>query len=333
MNALTAISLSAVAFSFFPLFNSLGLAVTSPILFAFFNQVATIFIAFTCLLLMVKSPSKIADMLKSFWALPTETKLILFFSGFSVYLGGVFFLFALSIMSKAGATVIMEMRPLIAIFIAPLLMAEKKWQSFTIQDFFLIIIAILGLWMITASEGQMTFGEFLQNPFHMFANQPPQAYIGIVIAFMSAFCFAFSGISRAHFANKLPKDFRTKHFGKTETITESLYAYFIAYVLGFPVSILLLLFLEADAYASVASVAPAMLNGAALVATSVFYSYAILKTRNSNLNLILYFSPLLAAVWLSMAGLSEITEMLVIGGALIIIANIFLVLSDRRKRT
>jgi len=331
MNALTAISLSAIAFSFFPLFNSLGLAVTSPILFALFNQIATISIAFVCLWLMVKSPTRIADMLKSFWSLQRETKLILFFSGLSTYLGGVFFLFALSIISKAGATIVMEMRPLIAIFIAPLLMIEKKWQSFTHRDFCLIVIAISGLWMIIASESMMTFDEFLQDPFYMFTNRPPRSYIGIVVSLLSAFCFAFSGISRAHFANKLPDDFRIKHFGKAETMTESLYTYLIAYSFGFPFSILLLFFLETGSYASITSVIPAFLNGMTLVATSVFYSYAILKTRNSNINLVLYFSPLLAAMWLSFAGLSNITEMLVIGGVLIIMANIFLVFFDRKK--
>lgn len=333
MNAFFIMMLSALAFSFFPLFNSYGLAVTSPILFALLNQVATLVVVICVFLVLIKSPAKALEMVKGFFSLSLENKLIAFFSGFAVYLGGVFFLFSLTLMSKAGATVIMEMRPLIALFIAPILMIEKKWDSLRPIDGLLILLSLGGLLMLTASERAMTFAQFLSDPFMMFRDQSPYAYIGIVIAFLSAFCFAFSGVSRAHFANRLPHDFRVKYFNKTESITESVYAYMMAYILGFPLSILLLIFLEPNAQMEVMSLIPALLNGFALVGTSVFFSYAILKAKNANVSLVLYFAPLLAALWLYMAGFSDITEMLVLGGGLIIISNLILITTSKKKKT
>lgn len=330
MNAVTAISLSALAFSFYPLLNAFGLGVTTPILFALLNHIATILVCYGVLVLFMKSPSRTHGALKEFMALPLETRLIAVFSGISVYLGGLCFLFALSLMSKAGAAIIMEMWPILAIFIAPVLMTEKKWKSMGLLNAVLILLSLTGLLMITASESGMTFSRFLQNPFFMFVNQDAYAYIGIVVAFLAAFCFAFSGVSRSHFANKLPPDFRHRHFGKTETITESLYTYLLTYILGFPLALVLLLFLEPEAGASIASILPVAFNGFVLVATSSLYSYAVLKADNANINLIWYFAPLLAAIWLSLFGLSRITEMLVIGGGLIVIANIVLILSSRK---
>lgn len=331
MNAITAISLSALAFSFYPLLNAFGLGVTTPILFALFNHIATIIVCFFVLTVFMRSPVKTFHALKGFMALPIETRMIAVFSGISVYLGGLCFLFSLSLMSKAGAAVIMEMWPILAIFIAPIMMIEKKWKSLGLLDIFLIALSLFGVLMITAAEKSLTLWQFIQNPFFMFTNQDVYAYIGIIVAFLAAFCFAFSGVSRSHFANRLPRDFRLQHFKKTETITESLYTYLLTYLLGFPIAIILLFFLEPEASAQITSFAPAMFNGFVLVATSALYSYAVLKADNSNINLIWYFAPLLAAIWLSLFGLSQITDMLVIGGSLIVIANVVLILSSRRK--
>jgi drug/metabolite transporter (DMT)-like permease len=79
------------------------------------------------------------------------------------------------------------------------------------------------------------------------------------------------------------------------------------------------------------SILPAMLNGVFLTLTSCLYSYALLKSDNPNINVLWYFAPLLAAVWLVVFGFSTATDMIVIGGGLIIVANVTLVLAADRK--
>ena len=198
------------------------------------------------------------------------------------------------------------------------------------SDIFLILLSFTGLVMITASEKSLSFAEFIANPLFMFSGQPAMTYIGIIVAFLAAFCFAFSGVTRSHFANRLPTAFRIAHFGKAETLRESLYTYLLTYILGSPLALLLLLFLEPEAGASVLSFIPALFNGFVLVATSTLYSYALLKADNANINLVWYIAPVLASVWLALGGLAVITDLLVAGAFLILLANSVLILKSRK---
>ena len=70
--------------------------------------------------------------------------------------------------------------------------------------------------MLTASENTKNISEFISSPFQAFAQMDSYAYIGALMAFLSAFCFAFSGVSRAHMASELPHDFRIKYFKDKE---------------------------------------------------------------------------------------------------------------------
>jgi drug/metabolite transporter (DMT)-like permease len=69
-----------------------------------------------------------------------------------------------------------------------------------------------------------------------------------------------------------------------------------------------------------------------LVSTSVFYAYGLLISQNANINLIWYFAPVLATVWLVVFGYSQMTPLLIIGGILIIFANIVLILSNKKSK-
>ena len=332
MKAITAISSAALAFSFYPLLNSIALDLASPFLLAFLVQCATIIVGFCALITMNKSNKTIMACFADYKKLPFDIFIIPIISGIGIYLGGLFFLFALSLMSKAGAAIIMESWPIIAIVMAPIAL-NKNWQKLNVIDGILIFISLIGLLFITASEEKISLNDFMNNPLFLFSDQNFYGTLGIVMALLSALCFAASSIARSAFAHNLPTEFRIKHFKRTETVSESIFTYLLTYLCGLPLALFSLLLMEDTISFEISATLPILLIGLSLVITSSLYSYALLITDNSNINLIWYISPLLAAVWLTVFGFSQITPMLVIGGVLIISANVILILKSRKPNT
>lgn len=323
---------AALAFSFYPLLNTIGLGGTSPFLLALLVQLSTLLVGFISFSIVQNDFAITLTTIKDYWKLPFEIKIVPFLSGIGIYLGGIFFLFALSLMSKAGASLIMETWPILAIFIAPVVL-YKKWNRFDPIDGLLILLSIAGLLCITAAEENITLDAFLKNPLFLFNGQDFYGHVGILMAFLSAICFAGSSIARSYFASVLPEDFRISHFGQINTLKESVFAYFLTYLYGLPLALLSFLIMEDQISFEFYTVAPVIFIGVSLVITSSFYSYALLITENSNINLIWYVSPLLAALWLALFGYSQITEMLILGGLLIIIANVILILKSRKAKS
>ena len=276
-------------------------------------------------------PSKIYMRTCDYTKLPFENVVVPALSGIGIYLGAVFFLFALSLMSKAGASIIMESWPILTILIAPIAL-DKKWDSLDIMDVFLIFLSLCGLLFITASEENISLEQFVQNPFFIFNTQDLWGYLGILMALLSAFCFAASSVARAYFAHTLPQDFRIKHFKKVNTIEEAAFTYLLTYLYGFPIALFCFLFLEDNIYFEIASIAPVIFIGFSLTITSALYTYALIVSDNSNINMLWYLSPLLAAIWLAVFGYSQITPMLILGGFFIISANIILIVKSKNQR-
>jgi drug/metabolite transporter (DMT)-like permease len=331
MNAIIAITISAIAFSFYPLLNSIALQYTSPFLLALCIQIATIVFSASYLLITQKHISQLRYLFHSFWKLDFEIKIIPFISGIGIYLGGIFFIFALSLMSKAGASLIMETWPILALIISPVVLRKK--QSFSALDAVLILVSFIGLLFITAAESEKPLESFIQNPFFIFNSQDFSGSIGIMVAVLSAICLAGSSIARSYFVSILPVDFRIKFFKKKDTISEANFTYLLTYLFGFPLALISFLLMEDSIFIDINASLPIIMIGVIFVIVSTFYSYALLVADNANINLIWYISPVLAAVWLALSGYSQITPMLVLGGFLIIVSNIILISVSSKKKT
>lgn len=332
MQPIIAICLAGFSFSFFPLMNAIGTQYADPVTFSVINHAATIFVSFILLFAFFKGPTHAIVVLKQFLILPHNVKLIALFSGIAVYLGGLFFILALKLMSKAGATMITEMWPALAIFITPIFIA-KKWQRIRALDIWTLLLCLIGVVFITASETGQNFSNFIKQPFFLQQEYGFETYIGIFLAVLSAYCFAFSGVSRAHFANSLPQDFRDEHMDGGITIKEATFTYLLTYLLGVPLVVLLFFVMETGANLSPEAILPGVMNGVILTATSTLYSYAILKSNNANINILWYFAPLLASLWLVYFDFSIATDMIAIGGFLIVVANIVLIITADTKDT
>lgn len=334
MNAITAILIAAISFSFYPLLNTLAMANVSPYLLALSTQLITFFVSLGYLLVTVGSFSKIKDLMYLFFKLPFETVLVPILSGTGIFAGGLFFISALDMMSKAGATLIMESWPLMAIVVSRALLTRKKWEPFCLRDLGLMLLALFGMFFITASEVGMSLDDFTNDPFSFFQEQTFEGVIGIILAVLSALCFAWAGVSRAYFASILPEKMRIHFFGKKDSLSEANFTYMLTYLFGIPSAVLCFFMFEGSQFEfNMVSILPIVLLGFVLTITSMFYAYGLIIANNANVNLLWYIAPLLATVWLVMFGYSTLTAFIFIGGGLIIGANLFLVLSSKKKAT
>lgn len=331
MNPLLAVFISGLAFSFYPLMNAFGTLYVSPIMFSVINHATTILMCSIVVSIIFKGPQKAFAVVMEFFNLPKGVMAIGLFSGIAIYMGGLFFIFALQFMSSAGATMIAEMWPALAVFITPILI-RKNWEKISSLDLYMLIVCLVGVVFMAASEKGQSFSEFISSPFFLQGGHEFVEYMGVLMAVLSAYCFAFSIVSRAHFANSLPQDFRDKYFNGGVTIKEAMYTYIVVYLASSPLVIVLLLFMENASGFNIAALAPGLLNGIFLTITSSLYSYALLKSDSPNINILWYFAPLLASIWLVLFGFSEATEMIILGGALIILANVSLILIGRQKK-
>lgn len=331
MSATLAIIIAAISFSFYPLLYTFAMEGTSNYLIALIVQVISPLFCFALLAYQLKSVKKSVDVVGHFFRLPWEIQIIPFLSGTGILVGTLFFIFALEMMSKAGATLIMECWPLLAIIVARAMLTDKHWDDFKPLDFILIIITLLGLALISASEAKLSFEEFLTSPSQMITSMEMTELYGILLAILSALCFAWGSVSRSYFASLLPHDMRIKYFGKINSIAEANYTYMLAYAFGIPMALFCFIAFEGPSPDfSVVSTIPILLIANSLIIVAVLYAYAITVASNANINLLWYLAPVLATIWLVLFGYSEITPLLLAGGFLIILANLILILANKK---
>jgi len=332
MSAVTAILIAAISFSFYPLLYTIGMETTSNYLLALIVQIVTPVFSFFLLGYHLKSPTKTIGLIKSYFKLPWNIQIIPILSGTGILGGTLFFIFALEMMSKAGATLIMECWPLIAILVARSLLTHKHWEDFKLLDLVLIILTLIGLSFISASEAGLTLEQFLSSPQSIFSNKGFEELLGILLALLSALCFAWGGVSRSYFVEQLPNDMRLKYFGKTQTIAEANFTYMMTYILGIPAAILCFWMFEKQPIEfAFTGIIPVTLIAISLIITSAFYAYAVVIASNANINLLWYIAPVLATIWLIIFGYSSMTPLLFVGGLLIIFANIILLTVNNKS--
>jgi drug/metabolite transporter (DMT)-like permease len=332
MNAIIAILIAALSFSFYPLLNTIAMQTIPNYLLALLVQLATALISFLLLVFALGSAVKIKNVFISFWQLPWDLKIIPLLSGTGIFAGGLFFIFALDLMTKTGATLIMECWPLLAIIASRALLTDKTWESFTLIDLILMFMTFFGLALITASEAGLSIDEFFKNPIAVFSGKDNNELLGVLLAILSAVCFAWAGVSRSYFASKLPESFRLEYFGKNNSIAESNFTYMLTYIFGIPSALLCFYMFEYEAAVfTIKNISVTFLVSISLVVSSVFYSYSLLIATNANINLLWYTAPLLATIWLIIFGYSFLTPLIIIGGTLIIFANLILILVSNKK--
>jgi drug/metabolite transporter (DMT)-like permease len=329
MNAIVLMALSALAFSICPLFYAITMQYTDPLSQGLYVQIAITLCAGILLSFSLKSPLAFIGSLRELFSMSFDVWLVIILSGVAAYIGTLFFLLSLNLMSPAGAAIIMECWPILAIFIAPVLI-EKNWKPFETLDIVLIMFLMLGLFIISASDIGLSFEELLEDPLFLFTGKSYEEMYGIICAVLSAFCYAWAGVARPYFVEKLPNNYRQKYFGGTKNWKESLFAFWVTALTAIPLATLTVFIFGFDLSPLGNIIMPTIGLGLALTAMGCLYALSISLADTPNVNFLWYLSPLMAAIWLAIFGFSQITPMLVLGGFFIISANIILILKSRK---
>lgn len=332
MNATAIIPMliAALSFSFCPLLYALSLETASPLAQAFYVQLFVTIVASFFIIVITKRFDSLYKPLIALFKLPWETWSVILLSGIGGYMGTLFFLWALGLMSDAGASIIMEAWPILAVLISPALIATHR-ASIKILDIFLILILLTGLAMIYASDSGITFVQFIQNPIFMFNHGSFDDVLGIICAVMSAFCYAWAGVSRPYFLSLLSKDFNQTYLLKNGKWYSSLFAFWLTCLTAMPVALLSAWYFENTLLSAMNNLYISLGLGLLLTSMGCFYAYSLMKATSSTINLLWYFAPVLATIWLVLFGYSQLTPLLITGGVLIILANIILILTNQQK--
>ena len=237
------------------------------------------------------------------------------------------FIYAMKTTSKVGASIIIETWPIIAMFLAPMLIS-KAWDKLRFHDFVAALIALIGV-AILMIEDQKN----LQMMFFDFSNYMGTAdfmsLVGIMAAFIGSLCLAASIILRAEISNRISKDILGT---EKQGVTCAFMAEFVCRMVALPSTFFLMWVFADDLSIQIEGIVIASFIGVFIFNIgAVAITVALLKATSSSISMLYYLTPVFAVIWLYLLGMAEITPLVIVGGVIVILANL-LVLKRPKDR-
>ena len=253
--------------------------------------------------------------------LPLRAYIMLMLSGLSGVLCNSFFFWALDLAHKGGVSLLYEAWPVIAVIASPILM-RKAFKEVSFKEFSIGLIAMLGVGIIIFSDENISF-EFLSSNL----NQSPDYSVigGYILAFAGGYMVAINAVSQAAYSeyfSELKNDFGA-------TLINQVMGRGVSMIFAF----LLYLYFSDDTAPYIVDWPPVIFIGfGILILGTSFYTFGLLKSEKPTIHILYYFVPLLAVIWLWLAGETSINFGLIIGGAIILGSNIYLAYIARDKK-
>ncbi len=252
--------------------------------------------------------------------LPSKAYVMLALSGISGVLCNSFFFWALDLAHKGGVSLLYEAWPVIAVIASPMLM-RKAFKEVNFKEFLIAIIALVGVAIIILSDKEINFNVLSNN----LSQSPDYSVIGgYILAFAGAYMVAINAVSQAaysEFFSDLKDDFGA-------TLINQVMGRGVSMIFAF---ILYLIFTDSSS-SFVVDWPPVIFIGfGILILGTSFYTFGLLKSDKPTIHILYYFVPLLAVIWLWMAGETTISLGLVVGGAIILGSNVYLAYANRNK--
>ena len=232
------------------------------------------------------------------------------------------FIYAMEVGSKIGSAIIIEGWPIIAIFLAPLLVT-KSWKKVTVFDVVAAFVALGGVALIMIEDSKN-----ISNIFATDAGLPTNIIIGSAAALMGSLSLAASVVLSSEVSNRLSKYVlkEKKHSLACAFIGET-----IRRIVALPSSAILLFAFAEDMYTDSAGIALSVIIGVVIFCIgSAAVTLALLRSSSSTINMLYYASPILAVVWLYLAGLGTVTPLIVTGGCMVVMANILTIHKNKK---
>lgn len=256
-----------------------------------------------------------------------EHYILILITGACTTMCHIFFLLSLGLMSKAGAAIIFETWPILTMFLAPLLI-QKVWIKLRVVHYFLSLFCLIGIILIGLSDQSHLSKIPLESvaAFDLMLQQLNfEALLGILLAFLGSITCTLSAIYRGEISRLWE-----------ETLPNGLLRVSISECLtrlvGLPFAILCYLFLGEPTQLNLTTLLAVSFIGVfTFTGVNILYTFALMKSPSSSINIMWYLQPVLAVIWLQLMGLSPITSLILTGMILIVFSNVILPFTLRDK--
>jgi len=327
MNAITLMLGAAFLWSLYPAIIALSDAQIGAPLFVILIHISSGLSAALFAFLSIKQKAAVWHNLKYYTkSLDMDEWLYLLLIGIVSTLYNFCFVVAMDSTSKVGTAVIIEAWPLIAMFLAPLLIT-KTWKKVRFTDYIAGFIALIGVGLIMLGD-QVDITMMLTD-FHAYSQtEDYDSIIGIIIALIGSFCLALSIVLSGQVSNKISEIVLQED---EYTTTCAYIGEAVRRIVALLPSLLLLFAFKDEWNISAEGFGLAVFAGIFIFNIgSMAVTLALLKSPSSTINMLYYISPILAIGWLYLIGQADLTVMIIFGGALVILANL-LVLGKNKK--
>lgn len=317
MSALMLMFLSVIMFSIYPVLAVRGVTTTDPLIFLLIAHMAAAAFAliygkniFNKKYGHLKKPPRLFALSPQIWRTVALT-------GISSAVNHICFIFALMLTSKIGATMIYETWPIIALWLAPLLMPKGE-NNARLADYVFGLLAVLGGAFVVASinpdSQALLTGDFWQN-------LDTQKTFGYALAVLGSIGVAVSTVLRRRVTGYL----RSIH--DDNLLLASCLSTGITRFAALPVFILGFLLLQRPETAvtgiTMEGISLALATGIGVhVLGSVFYVLSMLRNPDPLIPVPDFLAPILSVSLLAIFGFDHLTDLAVIGGLCIISANL-----------
>ena len=322
MPVFISMGLVILLFSLYPLVASIGLQTMSSLdmilIVYFFSGFGSILVGFFYLW-KKKLLKQVINIQKE---LSFSAYIPAFVCGVSGVLSHAFFIISLSLANKAGVSLLYESWPIIAVIATPMLM-KKAWKEVSLKEVLMSLIALIGVAIIILTDANIDFKGSSVDGLNNADNDDYSVLGGYILAFAAAYMTAVLVVTRGTYSENfksLDDDIASSLVSEIFGRTISMFFMSLAFV-----------YLKDDFYmADVNWAATFFIGFVVFVVGGVLYTYSLLKTDRPTIHIMYYFVPVLAVIWLWVFDESTINSGLLVGGAIILAANIYLVIAGRK---
>ena len=243
--------------------------------------------------------------------------LAIFIAGACSAFSHIFFILALSMANKNGVSLIFDIWPIIALFLAPH-MIDKEWNKTSKRDYMIGVTALFGVGLVVLSDEKINWfkeGEWTT-----------EAMLGYGMVLVATYLNAILNLIRTEYSQKLKKAGLENPFAAvmvSEAIVRFVSVFFI----------LICIFGMGLELAPPAENLWIMI----LIGVGIFavgggsFTYALLESKNANISLFFYLVPVFAVVWLVAFDMSPITPLMIFGGLITLAACAYLMYDNSVK--
>lgn len=296
---------SVLVWSLFPLVSIFGISDLSVLDYI----VATYLVSFLAIgAVLLCAPAEKRRALPSLAGLGDVVLMEIAIGCVTVLLSLVCLLTSYTYISKAGATVIFEVWPIIAMYITPLLIS-KNWERITAQDLMFSVLAFAGIAFLMYPETQ---DEFFVGGVSAFS------LLCLLLPLLGGVFMAVASVLKARVSHKL----ENKALPVLSLLKVQMIFNLGVIVLALPAMLVLP---DRPSTFTIENIMAVIFIGLVVhTLGNVAYTMGVLRSTKSNISVLWYLMPIFSVVWLWLAGQSEITNYVVLGTIFIITSNLII---------